>query len=128
MLNILRIHQKRIYSALNYYIEAFKKKFLGRAEEGCQSIVLAGGYEDDTDLGFEFFYTGCGGRDLSGNKRTAAQSFDQVIIWFIYIILIFNVIFIDWDLDLKKAIFYNGTIFHQKWSKSLTRLLFVYAP
>jgi hypothetical protein len=41
--------------------------------------VLAGGYEDDTDLGFEFFYTGCGGRDLSGNKRTAAQSFDQVI-------------------------------------------------
>jgi hypothetical protein len=58
------------------YIKNF---VLGRAEEGCQSIVLAGGYEDDTDLGFEFFYTGCGGRDLSGNKRTAAQSFDQVM-------------------------------------------------
>jgi hypothetical protein len=50
----------------------------GRAEEGCQSIVLAGGYEDDTDDGFEFIYTGSGGRDLSGNKRTAEQSSDQV--------------------------------------------------
>ena len=52
----------------------------GQANIGCQSIVLAGGYEDDTDYGFEFYYTGCGGRDLSGNKRTAKeQSFDQVI-------------------------------------------------
>ena len=49
----------------------------GRAAEGCQSIVLAGGYEDDTDDGFEFIYTGSGGRDLSGNKRTAEQSSDQ---------------------------------------------------
>jgi hypothetical protein len=51
----------------------------GRAEEGCQSIVLAGGYEDDTDDGFEFIYTGSGGRDLSGNKRTAEQSSDQML-------------------------------------------------
>ena len=50
----------------------------GQAEEGCQSIVLAGGYEDDTDDGVEFIYTGSGGRDLSGNKRTAEQSMDQV--------------------------------------------------
>ena len=31
------------------------------------------------DNGDEFFYTGSGGRDLSGNKRTAEQSCDQVL-------------------------------------------------
>jgi len=51
----------------------------GRANEGSYSIVLAGGYEDDTDDGDEFTYTGSGGRDLSGNKRTAEQSFDQTL-------------------------------------------------
>jgi hypothetical protein len=51
---------------------------LGQKDIGCQSIVLAGGYEDDTDDGYEFSYTGSGGRDLSGNKRTYVQSFDQV--------------------------------------------------
>ncbi|XP_022087295.1 E3 ubiquitin-protein ligase UHRF1-like [Acanthaster planci] len=49
----------------------------GREDEGAYSIVLAGGYEDDEDRGFEFLYTGSGGRDLSGNKRTAEQSMDQ---------------------------------------------------
>jgi len=49
----------------------------GTAKEGCQSIVLAGGYEDDEDNGDSFTYTGSGGRDLSGNKRTAEQSSDQ---------------------------------------------------
>lgn len=49
----------------------------GRAEDGAYSIVLSGGYEDDKDLGDEFYYTGSGGRDLSGNKRTAEQSCDQ---------------------------------------------------
>jgi len=44
---------------------------------GAMSIVLNGGYEDDKDMGDEFFYTGSGGRDLSGNKRTNDQSFDQ---------------------------------------------------
>ena len=42
---------------------------------GCQSIVLAGGYEDDN--GDVFTYTGSGGRNLSGNKRTAEQSSNQ---------------------------------------------------
>jgi len=46
---------------------------------GCQSIVLSGGYEDDVDSGDSFLYTGSGGRDLSGNKRTAAQSSDQTL-------------------------------------------------
>ncbi len=32
--------------------------------------VLSGGYEDDKDEGEWFLYTGSGGRDLSGNKRT----------------------------------------------------------
>ncbi|XP_015764928.1 PREDICTED: E3 ubiquitin-protein ligase UHRF1-like [Acropora digitifera] len=31
------------------------------------------------DYGDEFFYTGSGGRDLSGNKRTAEQSCDQTL-------------------------------------------------
>ena len=33
-------------------------------------------FKDDGD---EFTYTGSGGRDLSGNKRTAEQSFDQTL-------------------------------------------------
>nr|GFC78430.1 E3 ubiquitin-protein ligase ORTHRUS 2-like [Tanacetum cinerariifolium] len=43
-----------------------------------QSVALSGGYEDDEDHGEWFLYTGSGGRDLSGNKRTnKTQSFDQ---------------------------------------------------
>ena len=49
----------------------------GQGKIGCQSIVLAGGYEDDKDEGDMITYTGAGGRDLSGNKRTDGQSFDQ---------------------------------------------------
>lgn len=49
----------------------------GTAENGCPSLVLSGGYEDDVDEGDVFTYTGSGGRDLSGNKRTAEQSSDQ---------------------------------------------------
>jgi len=49
----------------------------GQGNVGAQSIVLAGGYEDDEDRGDEFTYTGAGGRDLSGNKRTADQSMAQ---------------------------------------------------
>ena len=41
------------------------------------SAFLLGGYEDDEDNGETFTYTGSGGRDLSGNKRTAEQSHDQ---------------------------------------------------
>ena len=49
----------------------------GRESEGAYSIVLSGGYEDDEDEGEKFTYSGSGGRDLSGNKRTAKQSYDQ---------------------------------------------------
>ncbi|KAL6751321.1 PUA-like domain-containing protein [Haematococcus lacustris] len=51
----------------------------GQANTGAQSVVLSGGYEDDVDCGEWFLYTGSGGRDLSGNKRTSKiQSSDQV--------------------------------------------------
>ncbi|KAI3455158.1 hypothetical protein Pfo_011821 [Paulownia fortunei] len=50
----------------------------GKAHYGAQSVVISGGYEDDEDNGEWFIYTGSGGRDLSGNKRTnKEQSFDQ---------------------------------------------------
>ncbi|NXX96066.1 UHRF1 ligase, partial [Centropus bengalensis] len=49
----------------------------GRSNDGAYSLVLSGGYEDDIDHGNSFTYTGSGGRDLSGNKRTAEQSCDQ---------------------------------------------------
>ncbi|KAH9327422.1 hypothetical protein KI387_007600, partial [Taxus chinensis] len=50
----------------------------GQSDYGAQSVALSGGYEDDEDHGEWFLYTGSGGRDLSGNKRTNKdQSFDQ---------------------------------------------------
>ncbi|GFP83061.1 E3 ubiquitin-protein ligase orthrus 2 [Phtheirospermum japonicum] len=50
----------------------------GQSDHGAQSVALSGGYEDDEDHGEWFLYTGSGGRDLSGNKRTnKLQSFDQ---------------------------------------------------
>ncbi|KAG7672878.1 putative E3 ubiquitin-protein ligase ORTHRUS 2 [Nannochloris sp. 'desiccata'] len=50
----------------------------GQSNVGAQSVVLSGGYEDDRDEGEWFLYTGSGGRDLSGNKRTSkVQSFNQ---------------------------------------------------
>lgn len=51
----------------------------GRESSYAYSIVLSGGYEDDIDYGDEFYYTGSGGRDLSGNKRVNEQSCDQVL-------------------------------------------------
>lgn len=50
----------------------------GQSNVGAQSVVLSGGYVEDEDHGEWFLYTGSGGRDLSGNKRTnKEQSFDQ---------------------------------------------------
>ncbi|XP_019180863.1 PREDICTED: E3 ubiquitin-protein ligase ORTHRUS 2-like [Ipomoea nil] len=50
----------------------------GQGDYGAQSVALSGGYIDDEDHGEWFLYTGSGGRDLSGNKRTNnKQSFDQ---------------------------------------------------
>ncbi|KAJ2026665.1 hypothetical protein GGI06_000055 [Coemansia sp. S85] len=50
----------------------------GSSTKPAVSIVLAGGYPEDEDRGEEFTYTGSGGYDLSGNKRTAKeQTSDQ---------------------------------------------------
>ena len=50
----------------------------GQASYGAQSICLSGGYADDKDHGEWFVYTGAGGRDLRGNKRSDnQQSKDQ---------------------------------------------------
>ncbi|KAJ4720329.1 E3 ubiquitin-protein ligase ORTHRUS 2-like [Melia azedarach] len=44
----------------------------GQSDYGAQLVALSGGYVDDED------HSECGGRDLSGNKRTnKTQSFDQ---------------------------------------------------
>ncbi|KAJ0233403.1 hypothetical protein HA466_0283640 [Hirschfeldia incana] len=50
----------------------------GQSCHGAQSVALSGGYKDDEDHGEWFLYTGSGGRDLTGNKRTNKdQAFDQ---------------------------------------------------
>jgi len=40
----------------------------GSQEEGADSLVVSGGYEDDQDFGDEIIYTGHGGRDESGRQ------------------------------------------------------------
>ncbi|CAA7042239.1 unnamed protein product [Microthlaspi erraticum] len=50
----------------------------GQSKYGSQSVALCGGYDDDEDHGEWFIYTGSGGRDLSGNRRTSdEQTSDQ---------------------------------------------------
>ncbi|GLT70701.1 hypothetical protein SLA2020_427620, partial [Shorea laevis] len=49
----------------------------GQNKVGVQSVVLTGGYQDE-DRGAWFLYSGSGGRNLRGNKRTCKkQSFHQ---------------------------------------------------
>ncbi|KDN29444.1 hypothetical protein VFDL14_21905 [Vibrio fortis] len=45
----------------------------GGENEGADSIVLSGGYEDDEDFGNEIIYTGAGGRDENTGKQIANQ-------------------------------------------------------
>jgi putative restriction endonuclease len=45
----------------------------GSQNEGAESIVISGGYEDDQDLGDVIIYTGSGGQDGSG-KQIADQT------------------------------------------------------
>lgn len=47
----------------------------GSQTEGAESIVLSGGYEDDTDHGDVIIYTGHGGRDQSTGQQTHDQPF-----------------------------------------------------
>lgn len=48
----------------------------GSADQGADSIVVSGGYEDDRDKGFEIEYIGHGGRD----PETGQQVADQVML------------------------------------------------
>lgn len=45
----------------------------GSQNEGADSIVLSGGYEDDADFGDLIVYTGHGGRDQSTGKQVSDQ-------------------------------------------------------
>lgn len=45
----------------------------GSAEEGADSIVLSGGYEDDEDLGDVIIYTGHGGQDPNSREQVRDQ-------------------------------------------------------
>ena len=49
----------------------------GTADEGADSIVLSGGYEDDVDSGDEIVYTGHGGRDPNSGQQIADQQFTR---------------------------------------------------
>lgn len=45
----------------------------GSQNEGADSIVLSGGYEDDLDYGDVIVYTGHGGRDVNSGKQVTNQ-------------------------------------------------------
>ncbi|SDK21867.1 putative restriction endonuclease [Catalinimonas alkaloidigena] len=45
----------------------------GNQQEGADSVVISGGYEDDEDYGDEIIYTGHGGRDLNTGKQGTDQ-------------------------------------------------------
>src|SRR5690242_11381604 len=45
----------------------------GAAEEGADSIVVAGGYEDDEDFGAVIVYTGHGGNNPGTGRQVADQ-------------------------------------------------------
>jgi putative restriction endonuclease len=45
----------------------------GREKDGAESIVVSGGYEDDSDDGDVIVYTGHGGRDQDTGKQIADQ-------------------------------------------------------
>lgn len=49
----------------------------GSQTEGAESIVLSGGYEDDTDYGDTIIYTGHGGRDAITGKQIHDQPFTR---------------------------------------------------
>ncbi|KAI0335920.1 hypothetical protein GY45DRAFT_1358257 [Cubamyces sp. BRFM 1775] len=70
--NRLFLHHSSVHSGILAGIA-------GSKHEGCYSVVLSGGYEDDKDEGYSFTYTGCGGRDKkSGEKpREGPQTCDQ---------------------------------------------------
>lgn len=49
----------------------------GREKEGCCSIVISGGYEDDIDELDYIYYTGSGGQDRPGGTQIKDQEFTR---------------------------------------------------
>jgi putative restriction endonuclease len=49
----------------------------GSEEEGAESIVLNGGYEDDQDGGDVIVYTGHGGNDMNTGEQIADQDLSE---------------------------------------------------
>ena len=50
----------------------------GGAQEGADSIVVSGGYEDDEDYGDVIVYTGHGGRDPATGRQVSDQRFNAI--------------------------------------------------
>jgi putative restriction endonuclease len=49
----------------------------GDSKTGCESIVLSGGYEDDSDDGLEILYTGAGGNNPNNRHQIADQHLER---------------------------------------------------
>ncbi len=49
----------------------------GSTQEGADSVVVSGGYEDDLDLGDVIVYTGHGGRDQMTGQQVQDQEFTR---------------------------------------------------
>ena len=49
----------------------------GSENEGADSIVISGGYEDDEDLGYVIIYTGHGGRSSKSKNQIADQTLSR---------------------------------------------------
>ncbi|KAI0372135.1 hypothetical protein BV20DRAFT_1112094 [Pilatotrama ljubarskyi] len=65
--NRLFLHHSSVHSGILAGIA-------GSKHEGCYSVVLSGGYEDDKDEGYKFTYTGCGGRDRKNGEKVRTSS------------------------------------------------------
>src|SRR5207247_612670 len=49
----------------------------GAGQEGADSIVISGGYEDDEDFGDVVVYTGHGGNDPASGRQIADQKLER---------------------------------------------------
>ena len=63
----------RIELAQSGVHKALRAGISGSVNEGADSIILSGGYEDDEDFGEVILYTGYGGRDLRSGKQVTDQ-------------------------------------------------------
>lgn len=69
--NRLEVSQARLHRPIRIGIA-------GSPDEGAESIVLSGQYEDDEDHGNHIFYVGHGGRDAKTGRQTADQTLTGV--------------------------------------------------